>query len=70
MSNDPIVDEVREIREQLAAEHDFDVRRILEHARSHQALDGRRVISLQEFREQRRVASERAGRAAPHSDYS
>jgi hypothetical protein len=34
---DPIVDEVRAIREQLAAQFDFDIRKIVEDAQRRQA---------------------------------
>lgn len=45
MSRDPIVDEVRAIREKLAAKFNFDVRAIAEDARQRQGKDGRKVIS-------------------------
>ena len=45
MSRDPIVDEVRAVRERLAAKFDFDVRAIAEDARQRQGKDGRKVIS-------------------------
>ena len=47
MTNDPIVAEVRAIREQIAKECDFDIRRIVEQARERQARSGRRVITAQ-----------------------
>ena len=34
MKNDPIVDEVRMIRERIAKEHEFNARKILEHLRA------------------------------------
>ena len=45
MSRDPIVDEVRAVREKLAAKFNFDVRAIGEDARKRQAKSGHRVIS-------------------------
>ena len=47
MTHDPIVEEVRAIREQLAAKFDFDIRRIIADAQSRQASSGRRVVSFQ-----------------------
>jgi len=47
MNHDPIVEEVRAVRERLAAKFDFDIRRIIADARSRQALHGSRVVSLQ-----------------------
>ena len=45
MSRDPIVDEVRAIKEKLAARFNFDVRAIGEDARKRQGKDGRTVVS-------------------------
>ena len=47
MTFDPIVEEVRAIREQLAAQFDFDIRRIIADAQNRQASSGRRVVSFQ-----------------------
>ena len=47
MIRDPIVDEVRAIREQLSARFDFDIRRIVEDARRRQASSQARVVSFQ-----------------------
>ena len=44
--NDPIVEEVRRIRAQIAAEHGHDLHRIFEDARRRQGAEGRRVISF------------------------
>ncbi len=43
--NDPIVEEVRRIRAEIAARNGNDLRRIFEDARSRQGSDGRRVVS-------------------------
>ena len=43
--NDPIVEEVRRARAEIAARHGHDLRRIFEDARSRQGSDGRRVVS-------------------------
>ena len=47
MIRDPIVDEVRAIREQLSARFDFDIRQIVEDARRRQASSPARVVSFQ-----------------------
>ena len=47
MFRDPIVDEVRAIREQLAAQFDFDIRKIVEDARRRQASSQSRIVSFQ-----------------------
>ena len=43
---DPIVEEVRRHRAEIAAELGNDLRRIVEDARSRQGSDGRRVVSF------------------------
>jgi hypothetical protein len=44
---DPIVDEVRAIREELSARFDFDLRKIVEDAQRRQAASQSRVVSFQ-----------------------
>ena len=46
MSSDPIVDEIREIRERLAAEFGFNVHAIAEDARRQDAAGDRKVVRL------------------------
>jgi hypothetical protein len=46
MSRDPVVEEVRRIRETQAAKHGFDVNAILSAAKKRQRRSGRRVISF------------------------
>jgi hypothetical protein len=43
--NDPIVEEVRRIRAEIAARNGNDLRRIFEDARKREGSDGRRVVS-------------------------
>ena len=45
--NDPIVDEVRRIRAEIATAHGNDLHRIFEDARRRQGAEGRRVISFE-----------------------
>ena len=47
MRDDPIVAEVRAIREQLAAQCDFDIRRIVEESRQRQARSKSQIVSYQ-----------------------
>ena len=44
--NDPIVEEVRRIRAEIAAEHGNDLHRLFEDARRRQGAEGRRVVSF------------------------
>lgn len=46
MADDYIVDEVRRLREEQAAKHNFDVKAILAAARKRQRRSGRKVVSL------------------------
>lgn len=45
MTHDPIVAEVRAIREQIAAKFDFDIRRMIADAQQRQFASGARVVS-------------------------
>ena len=47
MFQDPIVEEVRAIREQLAARFNFDIRKIVEDAQRRQATSQSRIVSFQ-----------------------
>jgi hypothetical protein len=46
MAKDPIVDEVRRVREDLAARHGFDVKAILVASRKRQRRSTRKVVSF------------------------
>ena len=46
MNRDPIVEEIRAIREQLAAKFDFDIRRIIEDAQQGQASSQAKIVAL------------------------
>ena len=48
MIRDPIVDEVRAIREELAARFNFDIRKIVEDAQRRQAASQSRIVSFQQ----------------------
>jgi hypothetical protein len=48
MFHDPIVDEVRAIREQLAAQSGFDIRKIIEAAQKRQVASKSRIVSYQQ----------------------
>jgi hypothetical protein len=47
MYHDPIVEEVRAIRERLAAAFDFDIRKIAEDAQQRQETSPSRIVSFQ-----------------------
>ena len=47
MFHDPIVEEVRTIREQLAARFDFDIRKIVEDAQRRQAVSKSRIVAFE-----------------------
>jgi hypothetical protein len=46
MTTDPIVDEIRQIRDKLAAKFKYDVTAIARDARARQKATNRRVVSL------------------------
>ena len=46
MSKDPIVEEVRRVRETEAAKHNFDVKAILTAAKKRQRRSGHQVVSF------------------------
>jgi hypothetical protein len=46
MGRDYIVDEVRRIREEQAARHNFDIKAILSSAKKRQRESGRKVVSF------------------------
>ena len=46
MFRDPIVDEVRRVRQKQAAKHDFDVREILAASKKRQCRSKHKVVSL------------------------
>jgi hypothetical protein len=51
MFHDPIVAEVRAIREQLAAQFNFDIRKIVEDAQRRQATSKSKIVSFQQANE-------------------
>jgi hypothetical protein len=46
MWNDPIVEEVRKVREEHAARFDFDLERIFQDLKEQEKKGGRKVVSL------------------------
>lgn len=46
MSEDPIVEEVRRIRDKLAARFDYNIKAIVENARKEQEASERRTVSF------------------------
>jgi len=47
MLHDPIVEEVRAIRDQLAAQFDYDIQLIVQDAQRKQAASQRRIVSFE-----------------------
>jgi multidrug resistance efflux pump len=62
MWDDPIVSEVREVREQLARQFDFDVHRTFADLRKRQILLGSKLV-----RRQKREKADQATASAQHS---
>jgi len=46
MQHDPVVAEIRRIREELAARFNYDIHAIVEYARQQDAADNRKLIRL------------------------
>ena len=46
MFNDPIVEEVRRVRDKLAARFDYNIEAIVENARKEQEASGRKTVSF------------------------
>jgi hypothetical protein len=46
MARDPIVDEVRRVREDLAAKHGFDIKAMLVASKKRQRRSGHKVVSF------------------------
>lgn len=46
MIRDPVIEEVRAVRDAYAKEHGYDIRTIVEALRREQAENGRQVVSL------------------------
>lgn len=61
MIRDPIVEEVRAIRDAFAKEHDYNVKSIVQALQQEEALGGRRVLSLQAKRLPARKQARQAG---------
>ncbi|MBM3290449.1 MAG: hypothetical protein FJY92_09880 [Candidatus Hydrogenedentes bacterium] len=59
MVEDPIVEEVRHVREALAAKYGFDIKAILAAARKRQAKSGRKTVSPLTNPARRRQAARR-----------
>jgi len=58
---DPIVEEVRAVREALAKEHGYDVKAIVRSLQRQEAESGRRVVSLRPRRLPRKQRERKAG---------
>ena len=61
MFRDPIVEEVRAIREAFAKEHGYDIKSIVQALKQEEAGSGRRVLSLQPKRVPKKQRERKAG---------
>lgn len=61
MARDPIVEEIRAIREALAQEHGYDVRAVVHALQQREAASARRPVSLQPKRLQKKQRERKAG---------
>ena len=61
MFRDPIVEEVRAIREAFAKEHGYDIKSIVQALQQQEARSGRRVLSLQPKRVPKKQPERKAG---------
>ena len=68
MFQDPIVEEIRAIREQLAAKFDFDIRKIVEDAQRRQATSASRIVSFERPDQALRPTAEETGTSLNSSD--
>ena len=66
MYDDPIVNEVREIRERLSNKHNFEVGAIFNDIRKRQALLGSRLVQREKKRDVEQPAPPDRGSAALH----
>lgn len=66
MYDDPIVNEVREIRERLSKKHNFEVEAIFDDIRKRQALVGSRLVRHRKRMSAEQSASPDRGSAALH----
>ncbi len=58
MWNDPIVNEVRKARQELAAKFNYDLDAILEDARKRQHLSGHKLVSFEHENEPAQIVKE------------
>jgi len=66
MYNDPIVNEIREIRERLSKKHNFEVGAIFDDIRKRQTSLGSRLVCHEKKRSAEQSASPDRGSAALH----
>ena len=55
MAKDPIIDEIRCHRQEIAKQFDYDLRAIIADARKRQKMRGKKVVSLARTRRKRTV---------------
>jgi hypothetical protein len=55
MVKDPIIDEIRKNRQEIAKQFDYDLRAIIADARKRQKMHGKKVVSLVRAKKKRTV---------------
>ena len=58
MINDPIIEELHRIREEIAARHNYDIHAIFEYFRAKEAQEGRKVVSFERPKKEVQVDEE------------
>ena len=58
MIDDPIIEELHRIREEIAARHNYDVHAIFQYFRAKEAQEGRKMVSFELPREEKVEAEE------------
>lgn len=66
MDDDPIVNEVRKIRERLSRKHNYEVAAIFDNIRTRQALLGSRLVRRQKVKNAEQQALPERGSTALH----
>jgi hypothetical protein len=58
MTDDPIIEELHRIREEIAARHNYDIHAIFQYFRAKEAQEGRKVVSFERPKKEAQVDEE------------
>ncbi len=58
MIDDPIIEELHRIREEIAARHNYDIHAIFQYFRAKEAQEGRKVVSFERPKKEMQVDEE------------